>query len=66
MLIQYIEEYFNIKADYSFEDSSIEVKETWADINKTSKKLLEFKPSTTFSDGMDNFLDWFSAYKNIK
>tara|TARA_B100000989_G_scaffold241750_1_gene188635 strand:+ start:1925 stop:2905 length:981 start_codon:yes stop_codon:yes gene_type:complete len=64
-LVRYIEKYFNTKADYSFEDSSIEVKETWANINK-SKKLLEFKPFTTFSDGMNNFLDWFSAYKNIK
>jgi len=64
-LIKYIENYLNTEANYSFEDSSIEVKETWANINK-SKKLLSFEPSTTFSDGMDNFLDWFSAYKNIK
>ena len=48
--IQYIEEYFNIKADYSFEDSSIDKSGL---IIKSS--TLEFKPSTTFSDGMDNF-----------
>ena len=31
-----------------------------------SKKLLEYSPSTNFSEGMDNFLDWFTTYKDIK
>ena len=64
-LIQYIENYFNKKGRFVFEDSTIEVKETWANISK-SKRLLDFSPSTDFSDGMNAFLDWFKIYKSIK
>ena len=64
-LVKYIEKFLNTEANYSFEDSSVEVKETWANLNK-SKKLLEYSPSTNFSEGMDNFLDWFTTYKDIK
>jgi UDP-glucuronate 4-epimerase len=63
-LIEHIENYFNKKGNYSFENSSIEVKETWANLNK-SKKLLEFSPNTEFAEGMNNFLDWFKLYKGI-
>tara|TARA_Y100001970_G_C14064120_1_gene765767 strand:- start:101 stop:1081 length:981 start_codon:yes stop_codon:yes gene_type:complete len=64
-LVQYIEKYFDKECNYSFQNSSIEVKETWANINK-SEKLLEFAPTTEFSKGMANFLDWFKSYKQIK
>ena len=63
-LVQYIEKYFDKECNYSFQNSSIEVKETWANINK-SEKLLEFAPTTEFSKGMTNFLDWFKRYKQI-
>ena len=59
-----IEKYFDKECNYSFQDSSIEVKETWANITK-SEKLLEFAPTTEFSKGMSNFLDWFKSYKQI-
>ena len=62
-LVKHIEKYFEVEAEYSFEDSAIEVKETWADIRK-SKKLLDFEPSTNFEKGMDTFLDWFRSQKN--
>ena len=61
-LVKYIEKYFEIKAEYTFEDSPIEVTETWANISK-SKKLLDFEPSTKFEKGMDTFLEWFCLYK---
>ena len=64
-LVQYIEKYFDKECNYSFQNSSIEVKETWANINK-SEKLLEFVPTTEFSKGMESFLDWFKSYKQIK
>ena len=64
-LVQYIEKYFDKECNYSFQNSSIEVKETWANISK-SKRLLDFSPSTDFSDGMNAFLDWFKIYKCIK
>ena len=36
-LVQYIEKYFDKECNYSFQNSSIEVKETWANINKSEK-----------------------------
>jgi UDP-glucuronate 4-epimerase len=63
-LIEHIEVYFDKKGDYSFENSSMEVKKTWANLNK-SKELLDFSPNTEFSVGMNNFLDWFKSYKGI-
>jgi UDP-glucuronate 4-epimerase len=64
-LVKYIETFLNTEANYSFEVSSVEVKETWANLNK-SKKLLEYNPSTNFAEGMNNFLDWFTTYKDIR
>jgi UDP-glucuronate 4-epimerase len=63
-LIEHIEGYFDQKGDYSFENSNIEVKKTWANLNK-SKELLEFSPKIEFAVGMNNFLDWFKLYKGI-
>ena len=64
-LVKHIEKYFAKAADYSLENSHIEVKETWADLKK-SENLLNYQPSTDFSYGMDKFLDWFRVYKEMK
>jgi UDP-glucuronate 4-epimerase len=63
-LIREIEGYFGYKSDYVYVDSSLEVKDTWADLSK-SKKMLNYSPTTTFNDGIKSFLDWFTTYKKI-
>ncbi len=59
-LLNHIENSLGKKAIYKFEESEIEVKKTWADISR-STEYLNYNPSTSFKQGMDNFLDW---YKN--
>ncbi|MDC0222847.1 GDP-mannose 4,6-dehydratase [Gammaproteobacteria bacterium] len=60
-LIKFIEEYFGIDSDHRFEKSALEVKETWADLSKSSQ-LLGYKPTISFQEGMKRFLEWFVRY----
>ena len=57
-LIECIETSLGKKAKYTFENSDIEVKETWADISK-STRYLNYNPQTSFEDGMRIFLEWY-------
>ncbi len=59
-LLNFIESYLDLKANYKFEDSNIEVKETWADISKSIKNL-NYEPKVNFEKGMTNFLDWYKS-----
>jgi len=61
-LLNFIESYLDLKANYKFEDSDIEVKETWADISKSIESL-KYRPNVGFETGMTNFLDWYKSNK---
>ena len=64
-LINFIEDFFEIKGKYKFQETNTEVKKTWADITK-SKKLLNYAPDTKFEEGMKRFLDWYLDFKVTK
>jgi UDP-glucuronate 4-epimerase len=60
-LLNFIESYLNLKANYKFEASNIEVKETWADISNSIRHL-KYEPKVDFEKGMTNFLEWYKSY----
>jgi len=63
-LISFIEKDLNKKATIIHQNSSTEVKETFADIKK-SKELIGFYPKTSFEEGMSIFLDWYKKRAGI-
>ncbi|HYM18996.1 MAG TPA: NAD-dependent epimerase/dehydratase family protein [Micropepsaceae bacterium] len=46
------------------EEPAGDVKETYADISRAAKDF-GFKPSTSLSDGIPRFVDWFRSYHRI-
>tara|TARA_B100000902_G_scaffold263861_1_gene249988 strand:- start:989 stop:1942 length:954 start_codon:yes stop_codon:yes gene_type:complete len=57
-LLELIEQHYGKKANMTFENSSNEVKVTFADITK-SFSLLNFKPKIKINQGMKEFLNWY-------
>ena len=44
------------------EDQQGDVKQTFADISK-AKKMLNYKPKTSISEGLKEFVEWYKKYK---
>ena len=57
-LINHIQTFMGHDATYQFQASSLEVKETWADLKK-SRDLINYQPKVNFNEGMNRFLEWF-------
>ena len=57
-LIKFLEDKLQKKAKINFLEASTEVQITFANIDK-SCKMLNFKPSTSFEQGMNQFIDWY-------
>ena len=64
-LINFIEDFFETKGKYKFQETNTEVKKTWADITK-SRKLLNYIPNIKFEEGMKLFLDWYLDFNVTK
>tara|TARA_B100001142_G_scaffold248010_1_gene247801 strand:- start:3239 stop:4192 length:954 start_codon:yes stop_codon:yes gene_type:complete len=64
-IIKTIENELNKKALIKFKPMQPgDVKETYADINKT-KKMLSFNPKTSINEGLPEFIHWYKKYYNI-
>ena len=61
-LLRFIEKKLSKKAKVKVVKTTNEAKYTHADITK-AKKLLSFNPDTSFSQGMDAFLEWHNRYE---
>ncbi len=57
-LLELVELHYGKKANIIFENSSDEVKITFADISKSSD-ILNFKPKIKINQGMREFLNWY-------
>lgn len=58
-MVNIIEKITNKKAKIKYDKQSIgDVKKTYGDISK-AKKLLKWKPKTTFEEGITNFIEWY-------
>ena len=65
-LINYIEKGLNVEANINFLPIQPgDVENTCADI-KNTQELLNFKCRTDLKDGLENFINWFKEYKEIK
>ena len=59
-LVQYIEDKLGKKAKIIHQESTMEVKSTFADIDR-AKKYLGYDPKTGFNEGMNNFINWYKG-----
>ncbi len=60
-LIEYIQMKLKRKAKIIYKLSKDEVKDTYASLDK-SKSLINFNPSISFEEGMNNFFEWYFKY----
>ena len=61
-MIRIIEKNLGIKADIDFLDLQLgDVEKTFADIDH-SKKMLDYSPKTSISEGIPEFINWFIDY----
>ena len=64
-LINFIENYCSKKFIKEFQEIGTEVKTTFADLSKSHHDL-GYSPNTNFEKGMENFLEWYFSYREIK
>ena len=63
-MIKLIEELTNRKAQIEYRPwHPADMPATWADITK-ARKILEWAPATTFSQGMKNLVDWYDENRS--
>lgn len=64
-MIEILENELGMKAEKEFLPIQAgDITESFADISKAEKKL-SFRPSTTLSDGIPRFIDWFKSRQDI-